>query len=405
MPEKADRFGFAPRCVSNHGKTPKLLRTPGVYVRSSGFSKAISNEMPLTKDLSKEVVEHYSRADTISPDVRRMIEEDFEKALTFLAQNKPWLPESENLRHKALYLDLTYVIRGIFHERFRGPLVWGSNKPPLWLEALITHWHNNRATVITLNYDTLVERVASSTYWEARSTKIPTGQLYPIPLTPAAQRSRYAAGVPGGGGAAVETFRLLKLHGSTNWFYSGRTDFFGEELFYVPCIGGVDGPFVAREGRDPEKPHWTNIGDKTALIIPPVLDKSVFFQHESLRSLWFQASQAIKTASRVVCMGYSLPSSDLTMAQFLKSSAPSQRVPFEIVDVSPKLEHFPSVLGETPYEFKQGKADLNCVARFVVQNCIPNQKDKMYVIHMTSWKEQPASGPPEEIKTAEKASP
>ena len=148
-----------------------------VFILGAGFSRAISDEMPLTKDLSKEVVDRYLHAGNISLEVRRMIEEDFEKALTFLTQDKPWLTEAENRRHKALYLDLTHVIRGILTEKSRSASVWGINNPPLWLEALITYWHINQCTVITLNYDTLIERVASSVNWAQRTNPIPTGTL------------------------------------------------------------------------------------------------------------------------------------------------------------------------------------------------------------------------------------
>jgi len=370
-----------------------------VFILGAGFSRAILTEMPLTKDLSAEVLECYRQADTIPPEIRTMIEEDFEKALTFLAQDKPWLREPENLRHKALYLDLTHVIRGTLHHKCRDPLVWGTNRPPLWLEALITYWHTHHSTVVTLNYDTLIERVAGATYWNKRTAPIPTGDLYPVPLTPAQQRA-----VPLIAKKALETFKLFKLHGSINWFYSGRSDFFGEELYYVPCMGGPDGVFDAAEGHDPENPHWAQIGDKTALIIPPVLDKSVFFQHESIRSMWFQAGEAIKSATRIVCMGYSLPSSDLTMAHFLKTSAPPRSVPFEIVDVVPKLDHFASVLGATQYDFHQSERDLDCIPWFVVKNCVQNDKDKFHVIHMTSWKRRPESSSPDETGTSGEAS-
>jgi hypothetical protein len=349
-----------------------------VFILGAGFSRAISDQMPLTQDLSRLVLERYLHVASLPPDIRHMIDEDFEKALTYLSQDKPWVSETDHLRHRALYLDLTDVIRGILHERCRSPDVWVTNTPPMWLEALVTFWHDRRATVITLNYDTLIERVASSINWRWRSTKIPTGALYPIPMALAEGRGGLIVAPD-----PVDTFQLFKLHGSINWAYSGRSEFFGEELFYVPCIGGVDGTFDACEGRDPEKGHWTHLGDKKALIIPPTLDKRMYFQHESLRSMWFQAGQAIRKAKRIVCMGYSLPASDLTMAQFLRSSAPDNAIPFDIVDVVPKSEHFAKVLGTAGFEFQQGGLDSNAVRHYVVNHCVPNQEARDYVIRMT----------------------
>jgi hypothetical protein len=321
-----------------------------VFILGAGFSKAISEVMPVTKELAAEVVERYRYRVLIPAQIRSMMEQDegqgFERTLTFLAQDKPWLPEAENLRHKALYLVLVNVIRAIFVEKSRSSLVWGTNQPQLWLEALITYWHENRCAVITLNYDTLIERVASSVYWKNRPSPIPTGHLYPIVLTPAAQRSAASASGTGAAEKPMKTFRLFKLHGSVNWFFSGRSDFFGEQLYYVPCKGGLDGAFDADVGHDPEEHHWNRVGDKAPLIMPPALDKSPFFQHESLRSLWFQAGRAIAQATRIICLGYSMPASDLTMAQFLKTSAPPTPVQFEIANLSTRMDaHCASVLG------------------------------------------------------------
>ena len=159
-----------------------------VFILGAGFSKSISNEMPLLKngELSKEVLKLYKFKDTIPANVRRMIEEDFENALDFLASHKPWLPESENQRHRAIYLDLTHVIRAVFWSKRK---VWDS--PPNWLEELIAYWHKNRCAVITLNYDMLIESVASTSY-SHKQCAIPTADLYPIRFTEALLTKRLA---------------------------------------------------------------------------------------------------------------------------------------------------------------------------------------------------------------------
>ena len=102
--------------------------------------------------------------------------------------------------------------------------------------------------------------------------------------------------------------------------------------------------------------------------------------------VWFEASQAIKHAHKIICMGYSLPMSDLTMAQFLKSSAPIRRIPFELIDITSKCEHFRSVISGEVYDFIQENADEDCIPKFVVKNCIPDEENMQYVIQMTPWK-------------------
>lgn len=75
------------------------------------------------------------------------------------------------------------------------------------------------------------------------------------------------------------------------------------------------------------------------------------------------------------------------MAQFLKSSAPPNRIPFEIVNLNALDTHFTQVIG-SGYEFRQNEVNVDCVPRFVVKNCVPDQADKIYVIRMTVWKKQ-----------------
>jgi len=310
------------------------------------------------------------------------IKGNFEKALTFLASAKPWVSEAENLRHRALYLELTNAIRRVIWDKSRDP-VCGTDTTPVWLDSLIAYWHEHRCAVITLNYDTLIELVASTTY--KKRPEVPANQLYPIRFTPAVlqngsiQIGSIMAEVP------IETFKLFKLHGSINWFYSGRSDFFGEELFCVPCNGGLAAPWHRANGIDPDQVDWLRLNSgKTSLIIPPTLDKSVFFQHEALRSMWFQAGEALKRATRVVCLGYSLPSSDLTMAQFSKNCAPQNAVPFEIVDLSEKaeceskVEHFRRVIGEDTYEFRQKYSGDGCIQKYVVENLIHDPEEKSH---------------------------
>jgi hypothetical protein len=79
------------------------------------------------------------------------------------------------------------------------------------------------------------------------------------------------------------------------------------------------------------------------------------------------------------------------MAQFLKTSAPPEAVTFEIVDTVPKIGHFSSVLGTGLYTLHQPWADLDCVPRSVINNCIPDTEDKLYVTRMTHWRNQQSS--------------
>jgi hypothetical protein len=82
-----------------------------------------------------------------------------------------------------------------------------TSKDHRWIEA--------NATVMTFNYDMLVE--SAFLHVTAGEGSRPIESLYAIPLTSALSRS----GVGLWGGDLPREFDLLKLHGSLNWYYSG----------------------------------------------------------------------------------------------------------------------------------------------------------------------------------------
>ena len=72
--------------------------------------------------------------------------------------------------------------------------------------------------------------------------------------------------------------------------------------------------------------------DKERLIIPPTAGNIVYFNNETVRGLWREASQAIQNAAKLPVVGYSLPESDLGMRFLLAHSSPSEQTPVHVVD-------------------------------------------------------------------------
>ena len=85
--------------------------------------------------------------------------------------------------------------------------------------------------------------------------------------------------------------------------------------------------------------------DKEVLIIPPVTDKLTYFNNETVRRLWREASEALYAAHRVFVIGYSLPPTDIGMTFFLQHSQPSENTAVYIVDENSEVvTHFERVL-------------------------------------------------------------
>jgi hypothetical protein len=301
------------------------------FVVGAGFSKAISSSMPVLTELSDAVVKD------LGPDMPKLPEslpiEDIETWLSYLADDQPWLSERDNLTNRAAFLHVTEVLRSLLH---RAEHDARQTAPPTWLLRLAARWHRDQATVITLNYDTLIEAAyqAAVLIQDHGSPRDHTSyrQLYPAPITPAFLR---IGGV--WGHSPVSTFRLLKLHGSISWFYSGRSSYFGETIY----DGGVPKEWITDLIVASKTEPATF--DKVPLIVPPTSGKSGFFQNEIVRGQWRLAREALDNADHIYCLGYSMPETDHLM-RFMLAAASTGKDVYPVNRSSGTRDHYAKLL-------------------------------------------------------------
>lgn len=258
-----------------------------VFLLGAGFSKAISAEMPTLRELSRQILNRQADALKGFPDY---LYDDVEAALAYLGARYPWKSEATYHSHLGYALALLEEIgRAIGAAERKAVEAWQGHVPN-WLVRL-AHWlHDEHASVITFNYDTLVERAFSQIRVDG---SVPPTFLNPIGLIPIdLQEPELRWEKP-----SYATAELLKLHGSTNWLYSGAREFFGEQLYYVPL----------------DTAGWQAPEGKVPLIVPPVSDKPNYFNHEGLRLLWSVARSRIQFADRIYCIGFSFPETDLAI--------------------------------------------------------------------------------------------
>ena len=123
-----------------------------VFLLGAGFSKAIHPSMPLLGELSEALRERVNLPYYVTD-----LGDNIEYWMTYLSQPQPWVSEIGNLQNKAIFLELTREIDVLLHERTQDVR---ARSCPDWLNRLVRWWHDNRTHVITLNYDTLIERAA-----------------------------------------------------------------------------------------------------------------------------------------------------------------------------------------------------------------------------------------------------
>jgi len=288
-----------------------------LLILGSGFSKAIFCNMPIVKELAQ----YLEQEKALQQDPYNKLVDDPELLLSYLSLNQPWKEPPKALEDEALFARVQKVLAELItdceDQAFKNPI-------PDWTAQLVEYLHSDKISVITFNYDTVLERIV---YKIKQQKGKPEGEwprefhLYGLPLS--VIWSREGATLVDIG---VETFHLIKLHGSINWFYSGVEEFPGEQVYYRPINSDSPHEDVRKHPPTAEYENKRLRKDKISLIIPPVAEKSRFYGNLTIRTLWRDARRALEEAEEIFCVGYSLPATDLTTKLFLQSVAHPKKV-------------------------------------------------------------------------------
>ena len=271
------------------------------FLLGAGFSKAVCKAMPTMGELYDLLKPLLHRPDSVSRGVYEYADGNVETLLSYYAIPSPHDEATELLSKRRVASLLEDEIGRCVRDCEEEGAATGLNPNAT---TLLLKWHKDRSHVLTTNYDTLVERIASKDIFPMSGGKKDSlfySDLYPIPVT-------YALARDGGwtvGSNYPETFTLYKLHGSACWYRSPSGT--NEDQIYGLTHDRVDNPKYQRF-----------VADKRRFIVPPVYDKSSLLNHESVRSLWRQArSDALQKAENVYVIGYSLPETDAAMQTLL----------------------------------------------------------------------------------------
>jgi hypothetical protein len=152
------------------------------------------------------------------------------------------------------------------------------------------------------DYESLGNRLYKELKEFKRNQKIRYHDLYQMPLTHIGVRH----GMTYWSVVEYTRLHLLKLHGSINWFYSGKTQFPGEQLYYAEGLAELN--------------EYQTKTDLVPFIIPPVLDKGEFYQHNAIRQIWETAGSHLRNATHIYVIGYSFPETDLASRFLLQQN-------------------------------------------------------------------------------------
>jgi hypothetical protein len=272
------------------------------------------------------------------------------------------------------YNELIYLFASVINEIQNGPI----SKPHLKLAASL----DDCDVIATFNWDTLIERALE----ETKSWSTDHGYGFE-------PKSIYRNGWVNPITYDLESVKLYKLHGSTNWLtlhpallsdFTTLSKFVAPNDVYVyesteqpyPCHRGrfMDGyerlsygyypvnlDMVARapDGQaiisvNQPKPHVQKgvaprHGSATIpLIIPPVKDKKYDLYGNLFDNLWSKTAKAIESADEIILIGYSFPKTDIKSTKlFLDALMKRTNKPrIKILDPAPE-----KIFDKFKYEF------------------------------------------------------
>jgi hypothetical protein len=260
---------------------------------------------------------------------------DVEGLLTYLASPQPFLSTAENLENEATFLRVSKWLSETIFVAQRHAL--GQPRPE-WATDLVRRWNSDRVSVISLNYDTLIEsivRTLLNTLHDPNGRSVEYFDLYPIPVLDARRRVVYRNRVD-----APDAFQLIKLHGSLNLYYSGASSFFGQPIYDAGLVEGW--PSDYRKTLEEAERHVKGL---VPLVVPPTLSKAQYFENEMVRTLWVEARRALQTARRIFLLGYSLPNGDSQMRALLTTACEGTDItPVDLNnDVVARIQSLPGV--------------------------------------------------------------
>ncbi len=333
------------------------MRSRDLVIVGAGFSKAIHEAMPDLNALKDRVLESTGLAD--EPDVPTGVFSQsytFEDWLSTLGEYQPYLSERQNLANAERFARLRDAIAAALVECEAEASASGLRR---WLDSLVRLLHHREATVLTLNYDRLVEIALCRAALQDMQDEVgrpvdDRSAVRDIPPT----KIHHPTYEDVGSWAPSRTLRLLKLHGSLDWWMSPG-DTTGSTLVRDELRFDQYGMPVEPT---PEEQSRILTGRERGLV-PPVLSKGSYFNNSVTRQLWRDAYEALGVAHNVAIVGYSLPPGDSMMTNLLVSTLRREDAAVTVVNL--ETDDIAKRVGQLVSHPVNRFTGLSCVADYV----------------------------------------
>jgi len=340
-----------------------MAKRETVYLLGAGVNQCIVDLDGLTPPLSKsffqtalkspryalqkqdpvllgDVYDYIGKYWHLSEDDLRSRPFDLEDCFTLLQLQIDEASEAGNVARaqelRSIYVHLVAFLAQVLQQ------FWPDPRPSSAMQAFGERLLADKPTVITFNWDCILEQAIESASGVRSQGQIPRFYLNSPAKTGAVpfeelayshfnwnrplaygvrfrevqlQRAGLSSFVEGEAfynhpDNSLYDWKLLKLHGSLNWFVYWQP--------IHPSLGGSapkSGPVLSNSTWWGAMPPLKNAWWMSPLLITPVLYK--YYQQEPFPELWYQAKLRLESCSHLIVIGYSLPPTDFAVRRLL----------------------------------------------------------------------------------------
>lgn len=286
-----------------------------VFVLGAGFTKAFLPDAPLmvdTYDIGKVLAKfkNFERANTIlnlECDENSEKKINIERLLTRIEEGTPYDSEREKDELRVLSSEIKQVFLKKITEAKKAVKHQGE------LHNFANYCIKNKINCITFNYDDVLDETLTDNTMEGTWNPNNGYGFF-------CQSSKDIANIAHYADTRPSVLTLLKLHGSMNWYikrgynrpYPLDAIIHYERWYPNKPISPYSASILPSEIKQHLEPD--------PLIIPPILSKSTLTEQPIFRLLWSKAYEELKSATKVVFIGYSLPLTDLATTFLMREA-------------------------------------------------------------------------------------
>jgi hypothetical protein len=322
-----------------------------VFILGAGFSKEINNDYPTLKELTNSVYKSFENKYEKNPIFQHYqslpseCRMDVEKLLSFLSIDWPWKDEiTKHLDlalYKALEIQIMDVIGDISNKHIANEYI-----------SFIRLASDQGNSIITLNYDSLVEEIANKHGLQDPCEYcgyeiIIEDNLYPYTVLESKQNIALFDIEPKNIGQR-EVNQQIRIN--KNYLVNTEAEEIDEQ--FEALIGKrwhtvkpssfkakVIRSRVSRINPNIIKLHGSIANEYTdckteAFIIPPTLDKSIYYSSQKIRNAWISSLEILKKAEEINIIGFSFPYTDLSMVYLIQTALQeNDNVKFNVLNI------------------------------------------------------------------------